>query len=59
MQLNIDANDIIENLLNEIKLNIRENAMLKAQIKVMSELIEAKELENEQHYTNRKDVKNC
>lgn len=47
MQLNIDANDIVENLLNEIKLHVRENAMLKAQIKAMSELIETKELENE------------
>lgn len=45
MNINIDANDIIENLLNEIKIQVRENAMLKAQIKVMSEMIETKELE--------------
>lgn len=45
MNINIDANDIIENLLNEIKIHTRENAMLKAQIKAMSELIEIKELE--------------
>ena len=47
MQLNIDANDIIENLLNEIKLHIRENAMLKAQIKAMSEFIETDESDEE------------
>lgn len=41
MNVNIDANDIIENLTQEVSQYIRENAILKAQIKAMNELIES------------------
>lgn len=47
MQISVDANDIIENLTQEVSKYIRENAILKAQIKVMQEQLELHQEESE------------
>lgn len=45
--MNVDVNDVIENLTKEVTKYIRENAILKAQIKSLTETIEInKEVES-------------
>lgn len=40
MQTNIDVNDVVENLTQEVAKYIRENAILKAQVKALIEEVE-------------------
>lgn len=47
MKMEVEVNDIIENLTQEVSKYIRENAILKAQIKSLQEMIETNQELNE------------
>lgn len=47
MNISIDANEIIKNLTEDIANYARENAILKAQVKVLNDKLSTLELEKE------------
>lgn len=52
MQINIDVNLIIENLTQEVSKYVHENAILKAQIQAMTEMLQEKESETNESESN-------